>query len=320
MKSAKFWICIALSFSFLLVGVGFAQITASLDFTGNVNFQHTGLYISNIETTGNVNIMGYSGTLLNLTAAAGSTMTITITNPLSESWYYLNYTAGEYTFTSTNATIGMEVMANGGTVTFTVVFPAITTQQVVEFIFVLVPPVAPGDDPENITTNATKALEFVINDPTRGLNKTEKGKHHFKNWCNSTYRVLYCRDGGITGGHLKNLFDSFSAGGVLFTLEWVSEEKYNLYLYYSDDVNAEDAEGNPVVDSGYHYVLVYKQEIIFNVSENKWIAADSYKGYAKVVSAEGGNGIETKENANGNYVEWYDNASKLPNGAVIVGN
>ena len=315
MKLVKVLICVALSLSFLIIGIGFAVPNATLNFTGDVSFQHTGLYISSIETTGNVNISGYSGTLLNLTADAGSTMTITVTNPLSESWYYLNYVAGEYTFTSIDIAIGKEVKGNGGTVTFTVTFPAITTQQVVQFTFVDTPSSAPGDS-ESGTTNATKALEFVLNDETRGLNNIGKGKHHFENWCNSGYRILYCRDNNITGGNLKNLFDSESAGNVLFTMEWVSEGKYNLYLYYSFDVNSDDSEGNPVVESGKHYVVVYKEEIVFNDSQNKWVVVDSHKGYSKVATAKGGNGIETGTNTNGDpCVIWHET---LPEGAILA--
>ena len=76
MKTAKVLLCIALSFSVLFVGIGFAAVSKTLSFSGSLDFQHTGLYISNITAGDGVAVQGYSGTLINLTATKGSTMTV----------------------------------------------------------------------------------------------------------------------------------------------------------------------------------------------------------------------------------------------------
>jgi hypothetical protein len=102
------------------------------------------------------------------------------------------------------------------------------------------------------------------------------------------------------------------AAGVYFNLEWVSSTKYNAYLY-----SATDSTNNLG-----KYIVVYKQEIIFNSVDNLnlWVSGDSFKGYGKVVQNKNGNGIEIGEDENGeNCVVWYDNENELPNGAEIFG-
>ena len=151
MKLVKVLICVALSLSFLIIGIGFAVPNATLNFTGDVSFQHTNLYISNVTTQGNVNIIGYSGTMFTLTADKGATMTVSITNPLNDPYYYLNYTAGDHTlddvidnehvdgFTlSENMVAGAEI-ASGGTLTFTVAFTA-GVEYIIKFNFTTVDP------------------------------------------------------------------------------------------------------------------------------------------------------------------------------------
>ena len=50
-----------------------------------------------------------------------------------------------------------------------------------------------------------------------------------------------------------------------------------------------------------------------------WVNGDSFKGYAKVVNATNGNGIEIGEDENGkNYVVWYNSLDSLPEDAVLV--
>ncbi len=151
MKLVKVLICVALSLSFLIIGIGFAVPNATLNFTGDVSFQHTNLYISNVTTQGNVNIIGYSGTMFTLTADEGATMTVSITNPLNDPHYYLNYIAGDHTlddvidqehidgFTlSENMVAGAEI-ASGGTLTFTVAFTA-GVEYIIKFNFTTVAP------------------------------------------------------------------------------------------------------------------------------------------------------------------------------------
>ena len=106
MKTAKVLLCIALSFSVLFVGIGFAAVSKTLSFSGSLDFQHTGLYISNITAGDGVAVQGYSGTLINLTATKGSTMTVTVANPTENVYYYLNYTAGDHTLELKDITLG----------------------------------------------------------------------------------------------------------------------------------------------------------------------------------------------------------------------
>lgn len=321
MKLVKVLICVALSLSFLIIGIGFAVPNATLNFTGDVSFQHTNLYISNVTTQGNVNIIGYSGTMFTLTADKGATMTVSITNPLIDPYYYLNYTAGDHTLTTT-AKLGDEVPA-GGTLKFTVTFDdVIDHEHMVKFNFTAVPPTLEEPDPpvdpdnpggggnnENQTpSNATAAVEFVINNVSRGLN-SGNDKHTFEQWCNEGNRILYCLDNTVSGGNLNKEFANIGAAGVYFTMEWVSSTKYNAYLY-----SATDATNNLG-----KYIVVYKQEIIFNSVDTLWVNGDSFKGYAKVVNATNGNGIEIGEDENGkNCVVWYNSLDSLPEDAVLV--
>lgn len=315
MKLVKVLICVTLSLSFIIIGIGFAVPNATLNFTGDVSFQHTGLYISNVTTQGNVNIIGYSGTMFTLTADKGATMTVSITNPLNDTYYYLNYTAGDHTLTTT-AKLG-DALPAGGTIQFTVTFDGIIDHEhMVQFHFTVVPPTLDGPDTpgggnneHQIPSNATAAVDFVLNHIDRGLNSGNK-KHTFNQWCNERNSILYCLDNRVTGGNLNNEFANIGSAGVYFTMEWVNSTKYYVYLY-----SATDATNNLG-----KYIEVYKQEIIFNNVDNLWVNGDSYKGYAKVVKASNGNGIEIGRDANGkNCVVWYDNENELPNGAEIVG-
>lgn len=313
MKLTKLLILIVLSFSVATLGIGFAAINTELGLTGYVDFQHTGLYISNIISGSGVNVTGCSGTLMNLTATSGSTMTVSITNPTSDTNYYLNYTAGDHTISLSDIALGSRVSPDA-TITFTITFTEeIDHSHAIKFNFTLIPPEIPTpDEPDpdlpdtpGGTTNAIAAIEFVINHIDRGLNSSAN-KHTFEQWCNKNNTVLHCRDNTISGGNLNNEFASLGAQDVLFTLEWKSETQYNIYLYYTVDATKENAEKGA-------YITVYNQYIVYNSIDKVWSAADSYKGLAKVQSEKNGYGIETAVDENGNsYVVWYANESELP--------
>lgn len=308
MKSAKILICIALSFSFLLVGVGFAQVTATLDFTGNVNFQHTGLYISDIASVNGVTITGYSGTMLNLTAEAGATMTITVTNPLGDTYYYLDYSAGDHTLT-TSIKIG-DPVAPGGSITFTVTLPEIDHEHIVRFNFTLVPPSLeePGTGGGN-TSNALAGLDLIIGKKgdtgkdAIGLNMENNDKT-FEAWCTQSNPTLHCLDTNTGGKNLSKIFAASGAADVYFTLEWVSSTKYIVYLYSAKDaISGNDGK----------YIVTYKQAILYNEIEELWYASaeDTFKGYAMVRPADHGYGVEVENDK----VKWY---SEPPSGAEVV--
>lgn len=309
MKSAKILICIALSFSFLLVGVGFAQVTATLDFTGNVNFQHTRLYISNIASVNGVDITGYSGTTMNLTAVAGATMTITVTNPMGEIYYYHDYFAGNHTLT-TDMKVGASV-APDGSITFTVTFDgAIANAQIVQFSFLTIPPSLeePGTGGGN-TSNAINALKLIIGEKgdtgkdAIGLNKENNDKT-FEAWCTQSNPIIHCLDTNTGGKNLSKIFAASGAADVYFTLEWVSSTKYIVYLY-----SAKDA----ISANEYKYIVTYKQEILYNDIEKLWYASteNTFKGYAMVRPANHEYGVEVENNK----VKWY---SEPPSGAEVV--
>lgn len=293
MKLAKGLVCMLLSLVALMLGVGYAQSTDELTATGQVNFTHTDLYISNIDTQGSVNILGYSDTLVSLTAVKDSVMIVSITNPTVDTHYYVNYTAGGYTLNiSDDLKLGSSV-APGKTITFTVTLPDIASAQAIKFNFSLVP---------------AKSIEFVLNDTNFGFNR-ENNKNTFKDWCNSTNRVLFCRDNTVTGGNLNNNYGTLNAEDVYYTLEWVSSTKYNIYLYYA--MQAEANLGK--------YIVVYKQDIIYNSIDKKWSTGDTFQGYGKMQTDVNGNGIEHKINENGiRYVVWYANKGDVPNGGIIV--
>ena len=311
MKLVKGLVCILFSLIVLMLGVGYAQSTDEITATGKVNFTHTDLYISNIDTQGSVNILGCSDTTVSLTAVKDSVMIVSITNPTVDTHYYVNYTAGSYTLNISDDDLKLgSSVAPGKTITFTVKLPAIASAQAIKFNFSLVPPTfeEPGTDTDKVTTNATAIIEFVLNDTKHGLN-LDKLKHTFEEWCTSTTRVLFCRDNGVTGGNLNKDYGSLNAENVYYTLEWVSSTKYNIYLYHS--VQAEANLGK--------YIVVYKQEIIYNSIDKKWSTGDSFKGYGKIQTDVKGNGIEHKINENGiEYVVWYANKDDVPVGGVIV--
>ena len=346
MKTAKVLLCIALSFSVLFVGIGFAAVSKTLSFSGSLDFQHTGLYISNITAGDGVTVQGYSGTLINLTATKDSTMTVTVANPTEDVYYYLNYTAGDHTLDLKDTiTLGSAVNPYR-TITFTVTFSdEIDHAHAVKFNFTLIPPYIPPEEPDEPdptdptdpsdpsnpestdptepqptdpvtppgggTTNATAVIEFVLNHFERGLNK-EDNKHTFEQWVSESNQVRYCRENNVPGGNLSNEFEDLGAQDVLFTLEWVSSTKYNLYLYYAIDATRGNEQNGA-------YITTYKQELIYNSIDGLWLAGDSYKGYAKVQSEKNGYGIETATDQSRNeYVVWYSSENDLPDGALVA--
>ena len=335
MKTAKVLLYIALSFSVLFVGIGFAAVSKTLSFSGSLDFQHTGLYISNITAGDGVTVQGYSGTLINLTATKGSTMTVTVANPTEDVYYYLNYTAGDHTLELKDITLGSAVNPHR-TITFTVTFSdEIDHAHAVKINFTLIPPYIPPEEPDEPdptdptdpsdpdhtdptvpeptdpvtppgggTTNAIAVLDFVVNNIEHGLNSKEN-KHTMRHWCNERDRIVYCLDSSVTGTNLVNEFSALGAQDVYFTVEWVSDTLYNVYLYYAIDATS----GNMG-----KYITAYKQEIVYNSVDSLWVIGDSYKGLAKVIKEKKGYGIESATD----HVVWYANVNDLPDGAVVA--
>lgn len=85
-----------------------------------------------------------------------------------------------------------------------------------------------------------------------------------------------------------------------------STTQYNIYLYYAKDaINSNEDK----------YLVTYKQEIVYNTTENKWMTGDSFKGYAKLISLSNNGKVFGIEHNNKNVSLYAD----LPTGAVVVG-
>ena len=147
MKLVKCLVCVLLSLVVLMLGIGYAQLTDEITATGELNYVHTSLYISDMTPDTGVSVTGYSETLINLTAQVGGTINLSITNPTDYKYYYLNYTSSTEGFTlSENMVAGAEI-ASGGTLTFTVAFTA-GGEYIIKFNFTTV---APKTDYKGIT-------------------------------------------------------------------------------------------------------------------------------------------------------------------------
>ena len=124
MKLVKGLVCMFLSFVVLTLGIGYAQLTDEITATGELNYTHTSLYFSDVTPDAGVAVTGYSETLINLTAQAGGTINLSITNPTDYKHYYSDYTSAIDGFDlSENMVAGAEI-ASSGTLTFTVAFTA----------------------------------------------------------------------------------------------------------------------------------------------------------------------------------------------------
>ncbi len=319
MKVVKCLICMLLSLVVLTIGIGFAQLTDEITATGELNYTHTSLYISSVTPNTGVTVTGYSGTLINLTSEAGKSITLTVTNPTSDEYYFLNYTSSLHSISISESELplGKAVPASYGSITFTVTFTEAKDYSV-KFNFTLIPPeIDVGgdeggegeDDGFTSSTNATAVIDFTVNHMSYGLN-ADINKNGFLYWCTSSNRILFCRKKSVSGANLNNEFATLGASNIYYTLEWVSETKYNLYLYYTAEADANRGK----------YITVYKQEIIYNSVIGEWAPADSYKGYAKAVTFDKEiNQIELAEGSNGNdYVVWYSSKNDLPTDAEIV--
>ncbi len=355
MRIPKLFMPIVLSFFVIVVGIGFAAVSGTISFTGNINFQHKELYISKISNLNDVTVIGYSGTLVTFNQTEiGGTLTISVTNPTNDTYYYLNYTAPAGHKLWISPGLGTPVPPKG-IATFNVTLNKVSSESEVplettydfdgdsvKLNFTLIPPYIPPDpteppettttDPSNPstptdpteppettptnppsdgTTNATAALEFVINDIVVGLNSTNTSKT-FEQWCSSGNKVLFCLESSVQGNNLDNAFAEIGAKGIYFTLQWVSETQYDIYLYY---------KGNVIKDNNGRYITVYKQEIIYNSEVELWAPGDSYRGYAKVVPYKN-NGkeyqIELEPANNPTSVVWYEIRTTPPDGSEIV--
>ena len=139
MKLVKGLVCMLLSLVVLMMGIGYAQLTDEIIATGELNYVHTSLYISDMTPDTSVSVTGYSETLINLTAQVGGTINISITNPTDYKHYYSDYTSAIDGFTlSENMVAGAEI-ASGGTLTFTVAFTA-GGEYIIKFNFTTVAP------------------------------------------------------------------------------------------------------------------------------------------------------------------------------------
>ena len=231
MKTVKCLICMLLSLVVLTIGIGYAQLTDEITATGELNYIHTTLYFSDVTPDTSVAVTGYSGTLINLNVTEKEkSIKIKITNPTKDPYYYLDNTASNENFTlSETLVLGAAIAASNGTIEFTATFKE-TGDYSIQFVFTLVPPVLEDDDGFISSTNATALINFVIDNMDYGLN-ADTDKHAFAFWCTGSKRVLFCLDSSVSGTNLGKEYDKLGATNIYYTLEWVNETTYQLYLF-----------------------------------------------------------------------------------------
>ena len=104
MKLVKGLVCMLLSLVVLTLGIGYAQLTDEITATGELNYTHASLYISDMTPDTGVTVIGYSETLINLNVTeAEKSIKIKITNPTQDPYYYLNNTSSNENFTMVGA-------------------------------------------------------------------------------------------------------------------------------------------------------------------------------------------------------------------------
>ena len=231
MKLVKGLVCMLLSLVVLTLGIGYAQLTDEITATGELNYIHTTLYFSDVTPDTSVAVTGYSGTLINLNVTEKEkSIKIKITNPTKDPYYYLDNTASNENFTlSETLVLGAAIAASNGTIEFTATFKE-TGDYSIQFVFTLVPPVLEDDDGFISSTNATALINFVIDNMDYGLN-ADTDKHAFAFWCTGSKRVLFCLDSSVSGTNLGKEYDKLGATNIYYTLEWVNETTYQLYLF-----------------------------------------------------------------------------------------
>ena len=304
MKLVKGLVCMLLSLVVVTLGIGYAQLTDEITASGELNYTHTSLYISDMTPDTGVTVIGYSGTLINLNVSeSGKSIKIKITNPTQDPYYYLNNTSSNKNFTLFETLVlGAAIAASNGTIEFTATFKE-TGDYSIQFVFTLVPPVLEDDDGFISSTNATALINFVIDNMDYGLN-ADTDKHAFAFWCTGSKRVLFCLASSVSGANLGKEYKNLEATNIYYTLEWVNERTYHLYLYYSADAVAKNLNT---------YIVAYKQTIVYNNVTDEWVAGDSAKGYSKVVKFDNKSYQIEVGTLNGNdYVVWYENKPTTP--------
>lgn len=268
----------------------------------------TQLYISNVSK----DYVTCKGTALTYNASTTESITVTITNPTSDIYYYTDLTisATGPSATPNDGTLYVEVpyvedgvnkvkqvyyVDAGMTITFTVSF-SVAKQFDMFFNFTIIPPKA---EQTGGMTNAPFIVEQVLNKVEHGLNKGD-GKHCFEGWCNSKSPILYSTDNKVSGGQLGNLLAEINASGLYFALEYVNSNLYNLYIYpqldsYTDGTN----------------VIVYKQILYRETADSLWVPGASYTGYGKLESVKHAGTNYYHITTSNNKVLWTE--GELPN-------
>ena len=240
----------------------------------------TQLYISYVSDE----YISANGTSMTYGASANETITVTITNPTDKTYYYSNLSSSQTTISATpvDGTPYVEVnytengqikqrrvyyVDAGQKITFTVIFTKVDEYSL-SFNFTVTPP---KSDELGVMTNATFVAGQVLEIQNYGLNEEVGNNVGFINWCNQSKPILYSTTNKISGGTLSDLLSEANASGLYFTLEWVSNVQYNLYMYPSVDSYTSGTN-----------VIVYKQILYRETVDSLWIAGGSYKGYAEL--------------------------------------
>ena len=261
----------------LFTSIGYAQLSGTLTIEGSVTVEEPdGIYIQNAVAAdqSDVTVTQYVGNILTVNVepnVSDAVVTITIKNNSTTDLYLLDVLCPENITCDKDLPVGME-FKQGEAKDFIMKLSHTAAQAASATLtiqFTDVPSSLGGDNQQH--TNATQVINFIINDLKVGLNSQSS---LLRQNCNQARPVLWCKENATTGGNLDGIYGNEATSHVLFMMEYIDNNKYNIYIL---DLNVENEIDKNLEGRN---IVVYKQEVIKN--DTGWVAGQSSKGYAKI--------------------------------------
>ncbi len=294
---------IALIFSMLFVGVGYASITDDFEIKGLIAASMSNkVFLTSVldsnHKNANVNSKTFSGTVLNTSTifngqngGAGITYELTFYNGSNLIYEYVEevvqtHSNNNVTYTVTNLLSGTQVPPKTYVTAYLFFNSNVTTtlNSIINFHF------AVADIDDNIgTANHESLIEAMINDPTNGLNNPDSYLNKQITSRNKGSLLIPSRDTlgsmAITQGNtLESMFgDSYAANEKLEFLiqsKFTNSDKVADYYYlFTTSVNL-GTNRNLNYPIGEIIYPIYRTEIVYNNEDGCWEALEMVEGYA----------------------------------------
>ena len=299
-KSSVFLLALALSFSILFTGVGYAKLTKTLSVTGDIYASMpNAIFISKAtlksENAAIAQVNSHAQRVLNTTVTLGNNADASVSfqiefyNNTDKDMAYVGTVYDEAAYDNPGITYAVsdvldgQVIKKNGKLTLTLTFSyrdgvstSKTLNSIIGFQFGEVidfeqeeedGTFVPGESYQTLISNVlTNANRYGLNDSHKGYVIHNALKQN---------KILYSSD-HTTGGNIDKLYEALqvdSSANIDFVFEYISDTEYALYLFNRNNV----AEGQDIT--------VYKQIFHYDSASfnpPKWVAGSALIGHATI--------------------------------------